>query len=1150
MHILPMQFEIAAGQDASFGHLVAPAHPLACRDILQRFSGDVVWLVPHERELRQFCKTMSYLVPATKILAFPGWDCLPYDRASPRFDIQAERAYVLAWLAQENRGRALLVATASALVQCLPPMATFKNTFFSVATNQTLNVDGFLQRLVRLGYRSVSLVYEPGEIANRGGVLDVFVPGHPNPVRFDLWGDTVESMRTFDPLTQKTLEPVDHFEVSPCREIVLTPERISNFRQKYRTVFPTSSHRDEIYEAVSAGHLTTGVEHVLSLFYDELVPLSQYMEYPLLVAFEGAQDAITHKQQHIQQCYESRQALNNQPGLDGWYPVLEPTQLYKAQESFSHLKKDFAQVLTLSPYENQGTVSVDTTLSPKVLLTQDITGFKELYKQARHQGKILHLCMSAPSTLSRTQDILRHHNFLKFQAVTTWQEAVDLAPSMVRLHMGPFSGGFETTDAIFLAESDIWGPTKPQALDTKRRANLFIAQANALVVGDIVVHEEHGIARYDGLFTLQVNGHAHDCVRLIYEGGDKLWVPIENLDLLTRYGSDQGTVALDRLGGVGWKTRQSSIKKRLEDIAAQLLSTAAARSLTKIEGVQADAEAMAHFVEGFAYVETDDQARAIADTLGDLQQDRPMDRLICGDVGFGKTEVALRAAFMMAFSGKQVAVVTPTTLLCRQHYENFKKRFASFPFQLGQLSRFTRPVDAKKTKEGLASGQVSLVVGTHALLSKDLSFKNLGLLIIDEEQHFGVKQKEHLKNLQKNVHVLTLSATPIPRTLQLALAGARDMSIIATPPIDRIAIRTFIHAFDPLVVKDAIDRELHRGGQVFYVCPRVKDIPDVLKSLQHIIPHARIAVAHGQMSPKNLEDIMNSFMNQEYDVLLSTQIIESGIDLPTVNTLFVHRADQFGLAQLYQIRGRIGRGATRAYAYFLIPPHQQLGTVAQKRLEVLQALDSLGAGFQLASYDMDIRGAGNILGSEQSGHIREVGMELYQKMLEEAMFHVKQVGQEKQDFGRWSPQVQLGFSALIPESYLPDLSLRMDLYRRFASIEEEEALWVLRDEVMDRFGPVPLEVDQFIKMIALKVLCKKAYVSRLDATDQFMTLVFHENKFPEPQRLIGWIQGQQGTAKLRSDHKLVLNRLWAGFPERYQGARAILEEIAQLVNPT
>ena len=663
-----------------------------------------------------------------------------------------------------------------------------------------------------------------------------------------------------------------------------------------------------------------------------------------------------------------------------------------------------------------------------------------------------------------------------------------------------------------------------------------------------MVHIDHGIGRYEGLKTLDVQGAPHDTLELQYGGEAKLYLPVENIDLLTRYGADSEGVQLDRLGGAAWQARRARAKERLREMAEGLIRIAAERATKQTDAVEPPHGVFDEFCARFPYEETDDQLAAIGDVLKDLSAGKPMDRLICGDVGFGKTEVALRAAFVVAMSGQQVAVVAPTTLLARQHYKTFTERFEGWPVRIRRLSRLVTAKEAAETREALKNGEVEIVVGTHAILGKQVGFKNLGLVIVDEEQHFGVKHKEKLKELRADVHMLTLTATPIPRTLQMSLSGIREMSIIATPPVDRLAVRTYITPWDPVVIREALLREKYRGGQAYYVAPRINDLPELERFLREQVPEVKFVVGHGQMAPTQLEEVMSAFYDGQYDVLLSTTIVESGLDIPTANTLIIHRADMFGLAQLYQLRGRVGRAKSRAYAYLTTPAEKQITLSAEKRLKVLQSLDSLGAGFQLASHDLDIRGGGNLLGEEQSGHIREIGVELYQQMLEDAVNELKTLaGAEglEQDRG-WSPQINTGAAVLLPEDYVPDLNVRLSLYRRLSEAEKAQDREALAAELIDRFGPLPPEAGQLLKVVAIKGLCREANVAKIDVGPKGAVVTFRGDEPKNPAALVQFVAKNQVAWKLRPDHKIVVKGEWETPEQRLNAAEKVLTELAKL----
>jgi transcription-repair coupling factor (superfamily II helicase) len=757
-------------------------------------------------------------------------------------------------------------------------------------------------------------------------------------------------------------------------------------------------------------------------------------------------------------------------------------------------------------------------------------------------GKRALIALWSEGSRERMGHVLAEHGLHNLAPAASWPQALALPRLQVALAVLGIESGFETADVAVISEEDILGERLVRPRRQIKRAENFIAEVTSLSAGDLVVHVDHGIGRFVGLRAIEAAGAPHDCLEIHYHGGDKLFLPVENIELLSRYGSEDTHVELDRLGGAAWQSRKARMKNRIREIAGELIKVAAERQLHEAPRLALGAGLYDEFCAGFPYEETDDQDAAIAAVLNDLSAGRPMDRLICGDVGFGKTEIALRAAFIAAMNGKQVAVVVPTTLLSRQHFKTFSDRLRSYPVQVAQASRLVSAKELANVKKGLAEGQIDIVIGTHALLGKTVKFKDLGLVVVDEEQHFGVAHKEKLKTLRAEVHVLTLTATPIPRTLQLALSGVREMSIIATPPVDRLAVRTFVSPFDPVVVREALLRERYRGGQAFYVCPRIEDLAETKAFLDKNVPEVRVAVAHGQMPATALEDVMGAFYDGKFDVLLSTAIVESGLDIPNANTLIVHRADMFGLAQIYQLRGRVGRAKLRAYALLTLPASRKITPQAERRLKVLQSLDTLGAGFQLASHDLDIRGAGNLLGEEQSGHIKEVGYELYQEMLEEAVLSLK-AGISAPIAEKWSPQITIGTPVLIPEDYVADLPVRLSLYRRLAEIEDDRSIESFAAELVDRFGSLPQEVEYLLQVVAIKALCRRANVEKIEVGPKGAVLAFRDNIFSNPDGLISYIAKHPEGARVRPDMKVVFFDEWETPQARLKGAAGILRAL-------
>ncbi|MEC9347756.1 MAG: transcription-repair coupling factor [Pseudomonadota bacterium] len=1129
-------------------------------DLATGLHHGVVHVSRDDQRLAATADMVRFFAPGLEILTLPAWDCLPYDRSSPNRHIVAERMRTLGTLAEGRglRGR-LLLTTANAITQRVPAPATLGASRMSAKAGDRVDEAALIAFLTAQGFTRTGTVMEPGEFAVRGGLIDIFPPADEHPVRLDLFGQDLEQIRLFDPMTQRTVRKIERFELSPVGELVLEPAAINRFRARYRELFGNRAEADPLYGSVSEGRPFPGMEHWLPIFHRDMATVFDYAGDAAILLDHLADDAVASRFSAIRDYYTTRnEALGAAKGegtAGSTYRPLPPEMLYLAPDEWTGLLAERA-VGALTPFQtgeatDPGIADLEGRKGRDFAPERAKPGANVYAALVDHLNAIAPTRPTVVATYSdgarqRLSGMLRDGGVRGLADVENFTEATKLASGTVGLAVLPLESGFVCPDLALVSEQDVLGDRLVRSRKrSSRRSENFIAAATELQLGDVVVHADHGIGRYQGLETLDVAGAPHDCLLLVYDGGDKLYLPVENIELLSRFGSSEGEVALDRLGGRNWQARKAKLKERLKDMAEALIRIAADRQLANAASIHPPAGAYHEFCHRFPYQETDDQARAIADVLADLAAGRPMDRLICGDVGFGKTEVALRSAFAAALDGHQVAIVAPTTLLVRQHYKTFTERFRDFPVRIAQLSRLVTGKVATQVKKDLADGQIDIIIGTHALLGKGISFKHLGLLIVDEEQHFGVRHKERLKELRADVHVLTLTATPIPRTLQLALTGIRDLSIIATPPVDRLAVRTFVLPFDEIVVREALLREHYRGGQSFFVCPRISDLDDIRAFLQGHVPEVKFVVAHGQMPPTELEDAMTAFYDGAYDVLVSTNIVESGLDVPTANTMIVHRADMFGLSQLYQLRGRIGRAKIRAYAYMTVPPAKRLTDGADKRLRVLQTLDQLGAGFTVASHDLDIRGAGNLLGEEQSGQIREVGVELYQSMLEEAVAEARGRTDPADDHS-WSPHINLGAPVLIPEYYVPDLSARLDLYRRLANLPDETGVEDMAAEMIDRFGPLPPEVDNLFDVVAIKSLCRVANIEKLDAGPKGATLVFRENRFPDPSGLVRYISGQAGTAKLRPDHKLVILRAWDEVPVRVKGVRTLIRGLAQI----
>lgn len=1117
-------------------------------------AASLVFVARDGRRMQRLAEVLGAMLPGHNILTLPAWDCLPYDRVSPNNVTIAARMNTLAALTGGARGAIVLTAV-NALIQKLPPRAMVETMSFSAAVGRVVDSDRLVAWAANNGYLRVPTVRESGEFAVRGGLVDLFPASAEAPLRFDFFGSQLETIRTFDPDSQRSTGNLTRIALTPMSEVVLNEETIRRFRQNYTAAFGGNTVDDTLYASVSGGSRYSGTEHWLPFFYDHLDRLADYVGDAPFVFDDQAAEAYAERAAQVRDYYEARETARLAPPVAGAgapYKPIKPELLYDLDVAPSALAG--ASVIQLSPFLSPQTQKGDDAgghIAPSFAaerVASDINLFEavveRLLAERRAGRRAIVACWSA-GTRDRMAQVLKDHGLTNPRLAENWRDAETTSAATTSLVVLPLETGFETKDLLVLSEQDILGERilRPQR---KKKASDALTEAASLNAGDLVVHVDHGIGRFIGLKVIEAGGAPHECVELQYAGDTKLYLPVENIELLTRYGSDDASATLDKLGGVAWQAKKGKLKQRIREMAEQLIKLAAQRLLVKADVVDLNPGSYEEFAARFPYEETEDQLTAIEAVFDDLTSGKVMDRLVCGDVGFGKTEVALRAAFAVALSGKQVAVVVPTTLLARQHFKTFSERFKGLPVRVRHASRMVPAAELKATKDGLADGQVDIVVGTHALLSKSIKFKDLGLLIIDEEQHFGVGHKERLKELKANVHVLTLTATPIPRTLQLALTGVRDLSLLATPPVDRLAIRTFISPFDPLSIREALLREKYRGGQSFYVVPRIKDQPDIAEFLRQQVPEVSFVAANGQMAPGELDDIMNAFYDGKFDVLLATTIVESGLDIPNANTLIVHRADNFGLAQLYQIRGRIGRAKARAYALFTVPPDRKLTDTAERRLGVLQSLESLGAGFQLASHDLDIRGAGNLLGDEQSGHIREVGYELYQAMLEEAVAALKSGEEEYEDRNEWSPSISLGMPVMIPEHYVPDLQLRMQLYRRLGDLNDIRDIDAAGAELIDRFGPLPEEVEALLKVILVKSLCRQANVEKVDAGPKGTVITLRRNEFPNPVGLVKLVSDPGNQVRIKPDQKLVFARNWPTPEQRLKGTAAILSKLAKL----
>lgn len=1133
--------------------------------LLDKFSAkktqDILYILSDGVALEKTAQILQYLNPKLEVLKFPAWDTVPYDRVSPNVNIVAQRVETLTSIvANPNPKKSrVILASVGSVLQKLPPQKVFLNSVRLIKVGNKLSFNDFIHYAAINGYNRVEQVIEPGEYAVRGDIIDIFPVGTEEPLRIDLFDDEVERIRTFDSMTQRTTGELNHYTFQVMGEVALDENTIKSFRAKYREAFGAAFKDDEIYADITNGVKHLGMENWLPFFYEDALPtLFDYLPQADIVLGRNVDEAVKAKCDSIADYYQARlEALSIKSAneVDIYRPI-KPELLYLNEKELNQIftKKEAVRFTSLTIESTNEIIDAGVLPGRSFAHAKNINlgqVYSELGEYLKENSKLRRvICCYSEGSRDRIFSLMSEHDIKDLTFADGWEDVLSRDASKTAMVILNLSHGFRGDGLCFISEQDILGERQNRRTTKKVTSKDFIADVASLNIGELVVHIEHGIGKFLGLENITAGGAPHDCLKILYANDAKLFVPVENIDVLSRYGIEDDNIQLDTIGGMAWQAKKAKVKQRIHDIAEKLIKIAAERHLKKADTFIPPQGLYDEFSSRFPYNETDDQLNAISDVLQDLGTSIPMDRLVCGDVGFGKTEVALRAAFAVAASGAQVALIVPTTLLARQHYMNFLERMKGFPVRVKMLSRLVTPKEMEETKRGLADGSVEIVIGTHALLSKDIKFCNLGLLIIDEEQHFGVAHKEKLKAIKSDVHVLTLTATPIPRTLQLSLTGVKQLSIIATPPVDRLAARTFVMPFDKVMIKEAIYREKFRHGQTFFVCPRVSDIFGVEKELRELVPDIKILVAHGQMPVKQLENVMNDFADGKADLLLSTTIIESGIDMPSVNTMIVHRADMFGLAQLYQLKGRVGRGKLRGYCYFTVPKQKALKPIAERRLNILQALDTLGAGFSLASHDMDIRGSGNILGEEQSGHIKEVGIALYQHMLEEEIIRIK-AGEYQDDktpqLNDWAPQITTGIPIMIPDTYVRDLGVRLGLYKRIGDLQDKAGLDDIREELIDRFGKLPSEVDNLLKTVEIKQLCRKANIEKIDAGAKGILISLRNNTFAKPEKLIDFISRQFGAVKIRPDQKLFIEKNLESYALRVETIKNYVNKLNQLL---
>ena len=1049
-----------------------------------------------------------------KILYFPSLDTVPYDRVSPSSEILSQRATALTILAQSDTPK-IIVTAAQNLLNKLPTPSVFADTTISITPGMKMDIEKVAAFLVANGFSRAASAVDSGEFAIRGEIVDL-VTHSSQGYRINFGWDSIESIKEYDIYSQISKKTLSKLSLSPASEGLLNSETITNFKNNFLKIFGVNHIKSPLYESIIAGYKFHGYEHLLPLFYKKMCTIHDFLGDHSIIYDNLCIQAMLEYEHTYSDFYQSR-LLSNKSNPDSFYFAIPTESLIN---SFKETEKVLTQDnhILLEPGANHNFCQLDS-ISTQAKIEKK-TEFDKLFEIiVEYKKKIPVILCSSKSGRERIKNIAADYEY-----VTKEIPNLSLAKkNFINLAIAPLSHGFITDKYLFISEQDILGDkfSTQSHKSTKKKLQNILTELDNISESELIVHKEHGIGMFERIQTIYVDEIAHDCLKVIYANNDILYLPVENIDQIKKYGNNDAI--LDKLGGVSWQKRKAKLKNRIKDIASKLIKITAERHLATTRPVQFDQTAYEEFCRKFPYNETEDQISSILDIKTDLESGRLMDRLICGDVGFGKTEVAMRAAFMTAYDVNddlpQIAIISPTTILCKQHYMNFLERFKDMRLKIAQLSRLVKPSEASKIKYALADGKINIIIGTHALLASGIKFKNLKMIIIDEEQHFGVTQKEHLKHLKTGIHVLSLSATPIPRTLQMSMVGIKDLSLITTPPIDRLPVRTNVMPFDPVIIRDALMRERFRGGLSFYVVPRIKDIEQIEKQLNKFVPELKYKIAHGQMPASKIDQVMNEFCDGKFDILLSTTIIESGIDIPIANTIIIHRADMLGLSQLYQLRGRVGRGKVRGYAYLTLAHYKKVTKHSLQRLDVLQNIDSLGAGFTIAGHDMDLRGFGNLVGSQQSGHIKEVGSELYQEMLDEAIEELK-TKKSKEKVIAFTPTINLGIDVLIPYSYIEDSSLRLAIYRRTGDLKTPTEIENFRDEMVDRFGLLPNEFSNLLHMLKIKNTCLELKISSLDSGPNGFVMKFNEN-FDVSDMVLEFVKKHPRHAKIKPDNKLV-----------------------------
>ncbi len=1082
-----------------------------------------IHLLSREGELKQFSDNLKFFNNELDVIVYPSWDCFPYSNISPRKEIVSKRHSALRASKRKSQNRKIILMSIDSILQRIVPVTESNVKSFSIDINQEVDFSRLIEWLEKIGYLRQENVYSVGEYAVRGGILDIFVPEVKYPVRLDFFGTKLEKIRTFDPSSQRSNGSVNNVKIFPVSEIILDEQSIDIFRQNYRRSIGTVKTNDRVYNSISDNVLVEGIEHWLPLFNSKLEPIFSVLSGASLSYDNDLQVMVENKWEQI---VESRnfdlKAVSNS---DNKLSMLEPSLHYLSPSAFRKAIRFYHINKVDHIFSNKLKKTYSSTKDFAVERNkQDISLFNEVVKYLREGVRKRTMIISGHSegSIKRLVSVLKEHNLNIVRKIENINQIYD-TPRDIYYTVSQLDIGFSTSQFEIITEKAVFGGKLRSGRAAKRRNLTSVFEdLHSLSIKDLVVHIDYGIGMFMGLKNFEINGVNNDFLEINYAGSDKIFLPVENIELISQLGLSDAK--LDKLGSANWQMRKATVKNKIKLIAEKLIKVAAERKLVNTKKISLQKDLFQEFCDRFPYEETPDQLQAISDVVKDLSTGNPMDRLICGDVGFGKTEVAIRASFIMVTENKQVVVAAPTTLLAKQHTEIFEKRFDGYPIKIKMLSRLTKVLEVDQIEKELSNGDVDILIGTHSVINKNLKFNDLGLVIIDEEQSFGVDQKEQLKSLFPKIHVLTLSATPIPRTLQMAFSGIRDLSLINTPPKNRMPIETNVIDFDHGTIRSAIMREVKRDGQIFFVVPRIKDIRPIEEFLNHYVPEAQYMVATGKTSNTELEKTISAFYYGEFNLLVSTNIVGSGLDIPRANTIIIYRAELFGLSQLYQIRGRVGRSNKRGFAYLVTKEKTSLTENAKKRLNLIKELNSLVSGFTLSSQDLEMRGSGNILGEEQTGQVNEIGVSLYQEMLQKTINSLKL---NKNDINgsnleeNWAPVIRIPVTARIPENYIKDSALRLSFYRRLSNFDNRVQLEALLAELIDRFGKLPSDVINLANILKIKEKCKSLEIELLEVGAKGITIKFREGKVENIIGLLAFIESDKNNIK-PSNEKLFI----------------------------